>query len=1265
MVRRLLPLALLLLAGSALAQDLPPPSPVDLVRGLRENGMADLALEFLIETAPTASPEVQKVLPLERAKCRLELATTENDESLRTVLVAEAKKEFDQFVKGNPGHPRLPEGAVALAQLQTLDGKTQLSRANRLPAAQRAGELAKARPLFVAASKQYAAAADVLKKKADQEELNTPAHQAATQNYLQALLDQGVNQYLLADSYPEDVRGPEYDAKMKAAQEAAVIFESVWTRYKDYPQGWAARAWAGESLRLQSELIKAENALTATLQEGQKAKTPASAAGVKMARFFILRADFVKNGGAEGVPVERAKVRTACRDWLKDYAAGRPTAEVYAVRYYLGRVCMNEALKRENLTIEQVKPADPKEKPTEKIVAVKEAGLTLLREADAQFKMLVRTENEYTERATRQRPTALRWLVGNPDRPPAQFATFDDAYMAALVHLEGARTTEKDERAAHLNKAIALLERANALPVPPESARDAARADLDLARTYVFAGRPHSAAVFAEHTARTARSPAAAAKSAIIALDAYRRTARTTESEDGRTVDRDRRVALAQYLEKVAPNEPDIDSVRMMLGGDLYVLGRKSEAFEAFSRVPARYPQLAQARLFEGIAAFDLIRPLNADETRAEELPADRKSSIFQKAVTDLSAVPLPPDSVKDDPPSDDPLVYRDTPVSDYFNMRLQLAQLHITQGAKAYPTAEQAVLASSAAAAKHPGLAADDKAKFAMRFESLRIRTVYGQAMPLYTQGKYAEAAERFTALLTEVLKAGPAVKPNQPQDVADMAKALDGDRIRLLLVPTLNAHVRAGAADKTAELLDELKKFGGDLSTSARVVQQGVASIRPVVDALRNDKKGEDADKLIAAVAGMVTKLAAEPNLPVDVRLNLGRSFRELGEHAKAADLLTAVPPPENKESLKGELKPVENETPEQTKQREADNAAAPLYRQARLELARAYRLDKKFTEAAAVLDDALGKEGEPKPPSKVKPRAGGWASRFPEFRKESILLIEARAVAAGGDAKTAAPLWNEAIGNWNGWAAEYLGALNQLNQKYVPKKRELEALTFRQRLVAELTALAEADKVDFDGLKAKAVKDLEQAEKDQTKATDGVVAATQALEKATTPEDIEKGREALDTARDAAEAAASKVSELKARPPMLDEYAKKKDVDWAAEAAAVQKLVDPINKEKGEMDRRMNPIRSVWQDVLAEQFRCLLAAQTAILKTAKPADFDAWVTKHGRSIADFEKGNRPLPPNVRQKLYDVLASHKPLMDAYGAAGGIDMRNPPAGNP
>nr|MCU0703059.1 hypothetical protein [Fimbriiglobus sp.] len=421
-----------LLAAPVFAQELLPPSPVDLVRGLREGGMADLGLEYLADLAKVASPEVAKVLPLERAKCRLDMARTESDDTLRAALVSEAKREFDAFVKGNSGHPRLPEAAVALAQLQTLEGKGQLQRAARLPTEQQAGEMAKARPLFESAGKQYAAAAEVLKKLADQEEPNSAKGREYATNYLQALLDQGMNTFFLAESYGEEPRGKDTDSKVKAAKDAAFVFDALWSRSKDTPQGWAARAWSAESFREQFEPNKADAALKVVVDEAAKARTPASAAGAKVARFFQLRADYVKNGHAQAASADRLRVRSTCQGWLREFATP-PTAEVYAVRYYLGRVCLNEGLKRENLNVEQVKPKDPKEKPEEKVVGVKDSGVQMLREADAQFKILVRTENEYTDRATRQRPLALRWLVGNPNRPPAQFPTFDDCYTAALV----------------------------------------------------------------------------------------------------------------------------------------------------------------------------------------------------------------------------------------------------------------------------------------------------------------------------------------------------------------------------------------------------------------------------------------------------------------------------------------------------------------------------------------------------------------------------------------------------------------------------------------------------------------------------------------------------------------------------------------------------------------------------------------------------------------------------------------------------------------
>ena len=147
------------------SQDLPPPTPVDLVRGLRENGLPELALEYLAELSVKPPPDLAKVLPLERAKVRLELATAETDEGLRGVQIAQAKLELDAFLKGNPNHPRTPEAAVAIAQLLTLEGKTQLQRARREPDDEsKIAAAAKARPIFDLAAKRYEQAASGLEK---------------------------------------------------------------------------------------------------------------------------------------------------------------------------------------------------------------------------------------------------------------------------------------------------------------------------------------------------------------------------------------------------------------------------------------------------------------------------------------------------------------------------------------------------------------------------------------------------------------------------------------------------------------------------------------------------------------------------------------------------------------------------------------------------------------------------------------------------------------------------------------------------------------------------------------------------------------------------------------------------------------------------------------------------------------------------------------------------------------------------------------------
>ena len=128
------PLALALslaLTSSAFAQL---PSPLDLVRGLRSAGLVDLAILRLGElTAKPGllTPDEVKLVALEMARIRLEQAARESEDGKRAALLAQARGEFDTFIRDNAGHPMVAQANVDLARLLALQAKTQAGRANR------------------------------------------------------------------------------------------------------------------------------------------------------------------------------------------------------------------------------------------------------------------------------------------------------------------------------------------------------------------------------------------------------------------------------------------------------------------------------------------------------------------------------------------------------------------------------------------------------------------------------------------------------------------------------------------------------------------------------------------------------------------------------------------------------------------------------------------------------------------------------------------------------------------------------------------------------------------------------------------------------------------------------------------------------------------------------------------------------------------------------------------------------------------------------
>ena len=979
---RAVALAVLVLSAAPAAAQ--PGDPLDLVRGLRDNGMADLALDYLDQiAAKKPSPALAALLPLERAQARLDLAGQEADDARRDALIARARAEFEQFLATQSNHLRRAEAAVALARVVSAQAKSILSRANKLSDdARRKTERARARPVFEDAAKRFGDAAAAYAGRLDESDLTPAQKKEAARDVFQAELDRAVNSYLLADTHDaSDAKGR--GARSAALKQARDLFVQLGKKDESQPLGWVARAWAAECLREMDSVPAARKEFDAI--EAAARKVPAAAAGARMARFFDARAEFFNAKGAAGL----RKAQAALEQWLAEPAnrADRPSPDVTAARWYV-------AVARDEHARAQI---DPKAKPP----TVPPAAQALLKQAERDYRRVMQTENDYSARAAERRTQVLRLLVGDAEKDPAKIATFDEAAMAAQVQLYKAlkEAETPDDRAKQMAKAAALYERARALPVPEDASREATDAAVNLVFAYRLSGRPHQAAVLGEHLARTARPADAAARAGLYAVQSYLQASAGLDPTDAaaRRADQDRAEGLARLLDTQYAADPSTDSARAQIGQLLVRQGRHREAFDLLAKVPPTSSTAAAARLYQGAAALELIRPAPAGMEPADGATpptAQQKADIYRRAVADLTAVPAPPP----DAPADDARLA--------VLLHVQAAELHLTDAPAGYAKAEKAAEAAVKAAAGYTALTAEDRQELTLKAEHARLRAVYAQALPLYQAGKYAEAAAKVAPVLTAAAKNGPAAKDGQPESVAAAAKRVDQFRRDELLVLAMQARIKEGSGEKVGELFDLMKKLGGSLDAGVGAVGALVAAARPQAAALRREGKTAEADRLLGGVGVVLDKVAAEPNLTPRVLVFLGAGLTDVGRPDKAAEVLAKVPAPPAEDLAK--------------KLADLDDKARPavlVYRQSRLETARALRAAGRFSDADKALTEVMG--------TKEKP---GWAAGDPAFRREAVYVLEDRAAAAP-DVKQAAPLWGEARGKWAELANEYLPTLRRL--------------------------------------------------------------------------------------------------------------------------------------------------------------------------------------------------------------------------------------------
>jgi hypothetical protein len=1020
---RLVVMACVILLGSTPRLFAEPPSPFELAQGLRDNNMADLAMELLsdIEQAnPSADAKI--VLPLERAKTRLAVAQSETDETVRDGMVALAKADFDAFLKNHTKHPRAAEASLSLARVLTMQAQSQLSRALRIEVGSgetidpekkkiKKASMAATLPIFKQAATRYGEAAQQLQKQLDDEGLEPARRRGLAREADRARLDRGITLFNAAESYfvPE---GQDALDKAKLILDAKTVFGDLGKGDPRNSTTWVARAWVGACEIETGENVKSKETLRQVKSEGARSGE-AGADGMRMAEFFEVQEEFIAKRNGDRAAVGQARVRA--KNWLdNDRYRSRMTPQRLSVTYYYAFLLQREA---------SIEMASRKVPAGAKAPLATGPALTQFREASREYKKLLEFENEYTDRATRNRLVCVKNIVGDGKKPPTEYGNFEEAEMAAMVRLGSARELDKADpmRTQEVAAAVQLFERTRSLIGPTVSAKDSNEALTLLAYAYQVAARPQEGALLAEQIARATRGPSAA-KAGALAVDCYFDSRRQLDENDtdGRAVDRDRALNLGAYLERTAPTDPSTDAVRFRTGVLYFEEKAYRNAFDSLAKVTPAYVGATAARSLQGRAALLLLT------NREEPLPDAERKALYSKAVADADAIPEPAN----------PSGWR-----TYIGLRNVVAQLHLVMDADGVKKAETITSATIKRLETVP-LPDGDKKASNFAADEIRLRSVYAQAAKFYKDNKFKECADRMEESVTGLEKAGPAqvaVKAYKTEGFE--AKASDGDtqaavlaadnldRFRREIVNlALQARIREGS-DKTADhvtrLFGLLEKLGGSVEATTDALSRLVSLVRPQIDELRKQGKADDAQKMVDVVSGLVRTQSEKPQVTPRSRASLGRSLRDMGVYDKAIEVLTKVPAAD--EAL---LK-------QKTSDLEADKRDLVVaFMIAQIELARAYRLSKQYDEADKILKAALGPDGK-----------SGWAKSL-EFKKEAAYLLEDKAADTPADKKKDA--WGAAYKQWTDIIGPYSRAVGgPLPKEANTEEKKARAIQDREKL------------------------------------------------------------------------------------------------------------------------------------------------------------------------------------------------------------------------
>jgi hypothetical protein len=954
--------AFLLAAGTAAAQEASVQDDMRFVEELRREGKSDLALEYLQKLAKNPSPELQKALPLEMARTRLEAAGEEPDSGKRLQLYTDARDEFQKWIQANGSDPRLNEVKLDVARVAVLQGRTQLSLAlmNSDFDAVMVPEALKARAMLEDAGAQVAQAAKDLD--AQITKAGEPQKKALQRARMQAELDIGLNLFDQGQTFPAHAEKLDMrKARNEKIQAAQKVFQKLASQDDQNPVCWVAKAWDGRCAAELDETKAARERFNDILAADAKVAGEAQ----RLARYFrLLVIQEAVNHGEGQKGEDRTYIKDRAEDWIKDYPGYLKTPEGYGIRFLLAS---NYAA----LAAEKDKDATLRNKDLDQ-------ARLLLRQVEA-------AENDFTDRA-RQLKIQIIGQQGGFKEPVDKLKDFEECYVRAQYEIAQMAEDEKKvkpeeleaKRKEHQDNITKALERGlkkadESKMRSPEEMLEIGNAKAMLAFQYMNAKKRREAIAVAEPFARNNPRSSQAAVAAVYALQCYAELVSAGEAAgmtDAELKDRVKLLDFAAFMEKSWSKEPPGDMARYELAL-VYINDRDPDkheenvqkAIETLGRITPSYAQYP-------VAQYQLAQfCFQADKDKLKPLPGDGEDGYRKRALAALRNTPPPPAGA-------DP-----TTNKIYFLAKIRLAQEDFTL--KNFDEMEQLTQALTPmlnGLTLDADKATDDKlhADFAESIKGFRLYALWAKADAEAKLAEKADAKEKpaHFAKITALLD--PAVKEIAEKQHPELKNNLP--LARGILDNDLRAAIQLNKLDQAQAALNAYKEMAsGDAADAgaAEVLKELVIFIPPQLEELkrRNDPAAlEAAKKKFGDILADTLKPLQGDKLTPKLVYFTAKIYSSMDRHKEAADLLEKMQEP-------------------------AAGAPQPdtdLYESVRVMLAHERRLDGDVTAARDVMDAILG--------TKEKP---GWGRK-----KIDALMENAQLLGAEGDNKQAAELANSLV-------------------------------------------------------------------------------------------------------------------------------------------------------------------------------------------------------------------------------------------------------------